>query len=121
MRCLSSVFDYYFLRQHVGEGRPGWHIECSVIASDILGPNMDIHAGGLDLKFPHNDNELAQAEAYYGSQQWVNYFLHCGQLTIKVLKVSFLTYVYEYSYTAAFALPNELRCDVKRNIYLSIL
>ena len=49
-----------------GEGRPGWHIECSVVASDILGQNMDVHAGGNDLKFPHHDNELAQSEAYYG-------------------------------------------------------
>ena len=49
-----------------GEGRPGWHIECSVVASDILGQNMDVHAGGSDLKFPHHDNELAQSEAYYG-------------------------------------------------------
>ena len=46
-----------------GKGRPGWHIECSVVAGDILGPNLDIHAGGVDLKFPHHDNELAQSEA----------------------------------------------------------
>lgn len=44
------------------QGRPGWHIECSVMASDILGSNIDIHTGGVDLKFPHHDNELAQAE-----------------------------------------------------------
>lgn len=71
-----------------GEGRPGWHIECSVMASEILGENMDIHAGGCDLKFPHHDNELAQAEAYWGHHQWVNYFLHCGHLHIKGLKMS---------------------------------
>ena len=45
-----------------GPGRPGWHIECSVMASDILGDNMDIHSGGVDLAFPHHDNEVAQAE-----------------------------------------------------------
>lgn len=45
-----------------GKGRPGWHIECSVMASAILGSEMDIHTGGIDLKFPHHDNELAQAE-----------------------------------------------------------
>ena len=45
-----------------GEGRPGWHIECSVMASDILGKGMDIHSGGVDLMFPHHDNELAQSE-----------------------------------------------------------
>lgn len=71
-----------------GGGRPGWHIECSVIASDILGPNLDIHAGGVDLKFPHHDNELAQAEAYFGHNQWVNYFFHAGHLSIKGLKMS---------------------------------
>ena len=44
------------------QGRPGWHIECSVMASSILGESLDIHTGGIDLKFPHHDNELAQAE-----------------------------------------------------------
>ena len=71
-----------------GEGRPGWHIECSVVASDILGENMDVHAGGVDLKFPHHDNELAQSEAYYGCKQWVNTFFHAGHLHIKGLKMS---------------------------------
>lgn len=45
-----------------GAGRPGWHIECSAMASDICGDNLDIHTGGVDLKFPHHDNELAQSE-----------------------------------------------------------
>lgn len=45
-----------------GAGRPGWHIECSVMASAILGQEMDIHSGGVDLAFPHHDNELAQSE-----------------------------------------------------------
>jgi cysteinyl-tRNA synthetase len=45
-----------------GQGRPGWHIECSVMASAICGSSLDIHTGGVDLKFPHHDNELAQAE-----------------------------------------------------------
>eukprot|EP00758_Cryptobia_borreli_P018187 Tbor_TRINITY_DN655_c0_g1::TRINITY_DN655_c0_g1_i1::g.1619::m.1619/K01883/CARS, cysS; cysteinyl-tRNA synthetase len=71
-----------------GPGRPGWHIECSVVASDIFGANMDIHAGGCDLKFPHHDNECAQSEAYHQNGQWVNYFLHCGHLHIKGLKMS---------------------------------
>lgn len=44
------------------QGRPGWHIECSVMASSVLGDSLDIHTGGVDLKFPHHDNELAQAE-----------------------------------------------------------
>lgn len=45
-----------------GAGRPGWHIECSAMASDICGSKLDIHTGGVDLKFPHHDNELAQSE-----------------------------------------------------------
>nr|CCM13737.1 cysteinyl-tRNA synthetase, putative [Leishmania guyanensis] len=71
-----------------GAGRPGWHIECSVMASDVLGENMDIHSGGWDLKFPHHDNECAQSEACNLHNQWVNYFLHCGHLHIKGLKMS---------------------------------
>ncbi|WWC69630.1 cysteine-tRNA ligase [Kwoniella pini CBS 10737] len=71
-----------------GEGRPGWHIECSVMASAILGKGMDIHSGGVDLMFPHHDNELAQSEAYHGCEQWVNYFLHTGHLHIEGLKMS---------------------------------
>lgn len=71
-----------------GGGRPGWHIECSVMASDLMGSNMDIHAGGADLKFPHHDNELCQSEAYHGCGQWVNHFWHFGHLHIKGLKMS---------------------------------
>lgn len=48
-----------------GNGRPGWHIECSVMASDICGETLDIHTGGVDLKFPHHDNELAQSEVRF--------------------------------------------------------
>ena len=62
-----------------GAGRPGWHIECSVMASDKLGDQMDIHSGGIDLAFPHHDNELAQSEAYFhqcdkGEHTWVRHF-----------------------------------------------
>lgn len=71
-----------------GQGRPGWHIECSAMASDTFGSNFDIHAGGVDLKFPHHDNELAQSEAHFGCKQWVNYFLHAGHLNIKGLKMA---------------------------------
>lgn len=71
-----------------GEGRPGWHIECSVMASDITGSNMDIHSGGVDLCFPHHDNELAQSEAYFDNKQWVNYFMHNGHLHIQGQKMS---------------------------------
>ena len=70
------------------QGRPGWHIECSVMASDILGSQLDIHSGGVDLAFPHHDNELAQAEACFDHPQWVNYFLHSGHLHIEGQKMS---------------------------------
>ena len=71
-----------------GGGRPGWHIECSVMASDLMGSNMDVHAGGVDLKFPHHDNEICQSEAFHGCAQWVNHFWHFGHLHIKGLKMS---------------------------------
>ncbi|XP_034944373.1 cysteine--tRNA ligase, cytoplasmic [Chelonus insularis] len=71
-----------------GRGRPGWHIECSAMASTILGDSLDIHTGGVDLKFPHHDNELAQSEACFGNSQWVRYFLHSGHLTIAGCKMS---------------------------------
>lgn len=71
-----------------GKGRPGWHIECSVMASDILSEQMDIHSGGIDLAFPHHDNELAQSEACFDNHQWVNYFLHTGHLHIEGQKMS---------------------------------
>ncbi|KAI1358784.1 cysteinyl-tRNA synthetase [Xylaria arbuscula] len=75
-----------------GNGRPGWHIECSVMASDVLGSHMDLHSGGIDLAFPHHDNELAQSEAYFCQKghehTWVNYFLHMGHLSISGSKMS---------------------------------
>ena len=74
-----------------GPGRPGWHIECSAMAAAKLGKQMDIHSGGIDLAFPHHDNELAQSEAYFkagAENQWVNYFLHMGHLSIQGSKMS---------------------------------
>ena len=74
-----------------GAGRPGWHIECSAMASAKFGKHMDIHSGGIDLAFPHHDNELAQSEAYWSDgpkEQWVNYFLHMGHLSIAGSKMS---------------------------------
>ncbi|KZT29170.1 cysteinyl-tRNA synthetase [Neolentinus lepideus HHB14362 ss-1] len=71
-----------------GPGRPGWHIECSVMATAVLGENIDIHSGGIDLAFPHHDNEMAQSEAYHNHGPWVNYFLHTGHLHIEGLKMS---------------------------------
>eukprot|EP01040_Poterioochromonas_malhamensis_P007497 gene7497-8087_t len=75
-----------------GPGRPGWHIECSVMATEAFKTfgvtNIDIHAGGVDLKFPHHDNEIAQSEAYHSSHRWVNYWLHTGHLHIDGAKMS---------------------------------
>ncbi|XP_056411732.1 probable cysteine--tRNA ligase, mitochondrial isoform X2 [Hyla sarda] len=66
-----------------GKGRPGWHIECSTIASAVFGKQLDIHTGGIDLAFPHHENEIAQCEAYHQCDQWGNYFLHSGHLHLK--------------------------------------
>eukprot|EP00392_Amoebophrya_sp_AT5.2_P017542 g17917.t1 len=71
-----------------GLGRPGWHIECSVMASDLMGARLDIHGGGQDLKFPHHANEMAQSECYHGTKQWCNYWTHAGTLNIEGLKMS---------------------------------
>ena len=64
-----------------GEGRPGWHIECSAMAEATLGDTIDIHGGGLDLVFPHHENEIAQSECAHGSR-FVNLWMHNGMLTI---------------------------------------
>ncbi|MCZ0717956.1 cysteine--tRNA ligase [Aerococcus kribbianus] len=64
-----------------GQGRPGWHIECSVMATKYLGPTIDIHGGGHDLTFPHHENEIAQSEAKTG-QTFANYWLHNGFVTM---------------------------------------
>ncbi|HQE20715.1 MAG TPA: cysteine--tRNA ligase [Thermosynergistes sp.] len=70
-----------------GMGRPGWHIECSAMAIDILGETIDIHAGGSDLLFPHHENEIAQAEAATG-KAFVRYWIHNGYLLIEEEKMS---------------------------------
>lgn len=83
-----------------GIGRPGWHIECSAMASHALGHGFDVHSGGIDLAFPHHENELCQSHAAHpvhsqGSKDdgdvgplWVNYFLHSGHVTVSGLKMS---------------------------------
>jgi cysteinyl-tRNA synthetase len=70
-----------------GPGRPGWHIECSAMSSEIFGNKLDIHAGGIDLAFPHHENEIAQCQGHF-NEAWVNYFLHTGHLNINGLKMS---------------------------------
>lgn len=70
-----------------GKGRPGWHIECSVMSKELLGETIDIHAGGEDLQFPHHENEIAQSETLSG-KTFANYWLHNGMLTINDKKMS---------------------------------
>ncbi len=70
-----------------GEGRPGWHIECSVMSMKLLGETFDIHCGGIDNLFPHHENEIAQSEAYSG-KKFVNYWLHSVHLIVNGEKMS---------------------------------
>ncbi|MBZ5601305.1 MAG: cysteine--tRNA ligase [Acidobacteriia bacterium] len=71
----------------LGTGRPGWHIECSVMSMKYLGETLDIHAGGVDLIFPHHENEIAQSEALTG-KQFVRYWLHSEHLIVEGQKMS---------------------------------
>ncbi|MFS8573258.1 MAG: cysteine--tRNA ligase, partial [Clostridia bacterium] len=71
-----------------GPGRPGWHIECSAMSLKYLGNSFDIHGGGLDLVFPHHENEIAQSEAYTGEAPFVRYWLHNGLVTLGDEKMS---------------------------------
>ena len=78
-----------------GEGRPGWHIECSAMSCDLLGKHFDIHGGGADLQFPHHENEIAQSEgALYGQDRqdddapFVNYWMHNGHIRVNEEKMS---------------------------------
>lgn len=80
-----------------GEGRPGWHIECSAMSCDLLGYHFDIHGGGADLQFPHHENEIAQSEGVYRQfdshgesvdPQFVNYWMHNGHVRVNNEKMS---------------------------------
>ena len=70
-----------------GLGRPGWHIECSCMAKNLLGDTIDIHAGGMDLAFPHHENEIAQSEALTG-KKFANYWMHAAFLNVNNQKMS---------------------------------
>jgi len=83
-----------------GEGFPGWHMECSVMSSKYLGKQFDIHGGGMDLKFPHHECEIAQNKASNGKQDPVKYWLHANMLTLNGQKMS--------KSTGNTLLPNEL-------------
>jgi len=71
----------------IGKGRPGWHIECSAMAMKYLGETLDIHTGGVDLTFPHHENEIAQSEAISG-KPFVRYWLHAEHLSVDAQKMS---------------------------------
>ncbi len=71
-----------------GRGRPGWHMECSVMSMKYLGPQLDIHGGAKDLIFPHHENEIVQSEAYTGKKPFVKYWIHTGFLSINGQKMS---------------------------------
>jgi len=76
-----------FWETAIGKGRPGWHIECSAMSTKSLGPTFDIHSGGIDLMFPHHENEIAQSEAATG-KPFVRYWLHCEHLIVEGRKMS---------------------------------
>ncbi|UHQ18493.1 cysteine--tRNA ligase [Lysobacter sp. KIS68-7] len=71
-----------------GRGRPGWHIECSAMAEAHLGDTIDIHAGGIDLQFPHHENEVAQSECAHGGKRFARWWLHNGMLVLGGAKMS---------------------------------
>ena len=71
-----------------GRGRPGWHIECSAMAAAHLGETIDIHAGGVDLQFPHHENEIAQSECAHGGKPFARFWLHNGMLNFGGAKMS---------------------------------
>ena len=71
-----------------GRGRPGWHIECSAMAAAHLGETIDIHAGGIDLQFPHHENEIAQSESAHGGKPFARFWLHNGMLEFHGAKMS---------------------------------
>ena len=80
---ISSVFQSPW-----GEGRPGWHIECSAMSFKFLGENFDIHGGGADLQFPHHENEIAQSCSAHRGSNYASYWIHNGFLTVDGEKMS---------------------------------
>lgn len=71
-----------------GKGRPGWHIECSVMSQTLLGSRIDIHTGGVDLIFPHHENEIAQSESFTGQSPFVKYWIHGAHILVDGKKMS---------------------------------
>ncbi len=78
--------DVYW-ETEIGKGRPGWHVECSAMSTKNLGQPFDLHTGGIDLIFPHHENEIAQSEGAEG-KKFVNYWMHCAHLVVEGKKMS---------------------------------
>ncbi|MFB6139771.1 MAG: DALR domain-containing protein, partial [Halosimplex sp.] len=97
-----------------GEGRPGWHIECSAMSTTHLGDTFDIHVAGSDLVFPHNENEIAQSECATG-QPFANYWLHTGMVQVADEKMSSSL----RNFTTARAAIEEFGVDVLRTFFVS--
>ena len=106
-----------------GMGRPGWHIECSAMAGALLGDTFDIHGGGIDLIFPHHENEIAQSRCAHGTATMANYWLHNGFLQVEGEKMSkslgnFVTITGAVEGSGGTAWPGEvLRFNMLRTHY----
>ncbi|XP_012996781.2 probable cysteine--tRNA ligase, mitochondrial isoform X3 [Cavia porcellus] len=107
-----------------GLGRPGWHIECSTIASTVFGSHLDVHSGGMDLAFPHHENEIAQCEVFHQCAQWGNYFLHSGHLHVKgqeeKMSKSLKNYITIKDFLGSFS-PDVFRFFCLRSSYRSAI
>uniref|UniRef100_A0A182W1W6 cysteine--tRNA ligase n=1 Tax=Anopheles minimus TaxID=112268 RepID=A0A182W1W6_9DIPT len=79
----SKPGEPHWVAPTFGDGRPGWHIECSTLASHLFGNKLDFHAGGLDLRFPHHENEETQSCCYHNVPDWVTHWIHTGQLHLE--------------------------------------
>lgn len=105
-----------------GMGRPGWHIECSTMASSLLGETIDIHGGGADLVFPHHENEIAQSEAYTGISPFARYWIHTGWVTKDSEKMSkSIGNVFGIDEILKIVSPNVLRFFLISTLYSSPL
>jgi cysteinyl-tRNA synthetase len=103
-----------------GDGRPGWHIECSAMTTTHLGETFDIHGGGKDLVFPHHENEIAQSQGAYGVGTFARYWMHNGFLNFAGEKMSkSLGNVFSCPQVAGFAGPEALRFYVVSHHYRS--
>ncbi|XP_063727098.1 probable cysteine--tRNA ligase, mitochondrial isoform X2 [Symsagittifera roscoffensis] len=110
-----------------GEGRPGWHIECSSFCDVISGgmPHLTIHSGGVDLKFPHHNNEICQSEAFYETDSWVKVFMHIGAMVdsetgLKMSK-SLQNFISVDDFLDSHGTSDELRVTCLRRSYRSTL